>query len=124
MQGTGCDRTDNRTSENRFPYATELPKGRRRHTNQRFFSRNRLELEEIDGKIERKIFANYFSTLFSGKIYGTTVRKYCFLRSDYLMVQGTKFPPVSQEKGAKKNVPNCNVLIIKHIKQYKFLSQN
>jgi hypothetical protein len=53
MQSTSGDRTDNRTFENGLPYATELPLGRTRRTNQRSLGCNRMEFEEIDGKIER-----------------------------------------------------------------------
>jgi hypothetical protein len=34
------------------------------------------------------------------------------------MVQGTNFPPISQEKGVKKNLQFCNALKINNIKQH------
>jgi|GEM_PF-5384976 len=66
----------NRTSKNRFSYASKLPLEPRRHKNQRFYGCNRLEFEENDGKIESKIFAIYLSAVFTSKflLFGSLKR--------------------------------------------------
>ena len=55
----------------RISYATELPLGRKRSTNKRFHVSDRIEFEEIDGKIERKYFAIYFPIVFPAKFIPT-----------------------------------------------------
>ena len=68
-----------------FPNGTELPCGRKNHTNQRIIGCFSLEFEENTGKTQRGFSLFHFSIAPSPKLLYTARLKTDFLRIDYLL---------------------------------------